>query len=54
MKFHRVIGGGKVNKWVNVGGSLGIVRCVNEPQKSIIVVAYPNRGAGDDQESALF
>ena len=36
--------------WLNFGGDLGIVRWVNEQKNTIIVVAYPDRGAGNNPE----
>ena len=40
--------------WLNFGGDLGIVRWVNEQKNTIIVVAYPDRGEGNDPEPFFF
>ena len=41
MKFYgRVLSNTRKN-WLNFGGDLGIVRWVNEPKTTVIVVAYP-------------
>ena len=34
-----------MKNWINFGGDLGILRWVNEQKNTIIVVAYPDRGA---------
>ena len=48
MKFYgRVLSSARKN-WLNLGGDLGIVRWVNEQKNTVIVVAYPDRGAGND------
>ena len=50
MKFYgRVVSSTRKN-WLNFGGDLGIVRWVNEQKNTVIVVAYPDRGAGNDPE----
>ena len=50
MKFYgRVLSSTRKN-WLNFGGDLGIVRWVNEQKNTVIVVAYPDRGAGNDPE----
>ena len=36
------------------GGDLGIVRWVNEQKNTVIVVAYPDRGEGNDPEPFFF
>ena len=54
MKFYgRVLSNTKKN-WLNFGGDLGIVRWVNEQKNTVIVVAYPDCGAGNDPELFLF
>ena len=40
--------------WLNFGGDLGIVRWVNEQKNTVIVVAYPDRGEGNDPEPFYF
>ena len=40
--------------WLNFGGDLGIVRWVNEKKNTVIVVAYPDRGEGNDPEPFFF
>ena len=40
--------------WLNFGGDLGIVRWVNEQKNTVIVVAYPDRGAGNNPEPFFF
>ena len=52
MKFYgRVLSSTRKN-WLNFGGDLGIVRWVNEQKNTVIVVAYPDRRAGNDPEPA--
>ena len=54
MKFYgRVLSSTRKN-WLNCGGDLGIVRWVNEQKNTVIVVAYPDRGAGNDPETFFF
>ena len=54
MKFYgRVLSSTRKN-WLNFGGDLGIVRCVNEQKNTVIVVAYPDRGEGNDPELFFF
>ena len=54
MKFYgRVLSSTRKN-WLNFGGDLGIVRWVNEQKNTVIVVAYPDRGAGNDPELFFF
>ena len=49
MKFYGVLVlGSTMKNWLNFGGDLGILRWVNEQKNTIIVVAYPDRGAGND------
>ena len=50
MKFYEGVPGGKMNKWLNFGGDLGLLRWVNE-QNTIIVVSYPDQGAGNDPQA---
>ena len=53
MKFYgRVLSSTRKN-WLTFGGDLGIVRWVNE-RKNTIVVAYPDRGEGNDPELLFF
>ena len=50
MKFYgRVLSSTRKN-WLNFGGDSGIVRSVNEQKNTVIVVAYPDRGDGNDPE----
>ena len=50
MKFYgRVLSSTRKN-WLNFGGDLGIVRWVNEQKNTVIVVAYPDCGAGNYPE----
>ena len=54
MKFYgRVLSSTRKN-WLNFGGDLGILRWVNEQKNTVIVVAYPDRGAGNDPEPFFF
>ena len=54
MKFYgRVLSSTRKN-WLNFGGDLGIVRWVNEQKYTVIVVAYPDRGEGNDPEPFFF
>ena len=39
-----------MKNWLNFGGDLGILRWVNGKKYIIIVVAYPDRGAGNDSK----
>ena len=48
MKFYGGVLGSTMKNWLNFGGDLGILRWVNEQKNTIIVVAYPDRGAGND------
>ena len=48
MKFYGGVMGSTMKNWLNFGGDLGILRWVNEQKNTIIVVAYPDRGAGND------
>ena len=52
MKFYGEVLSRK--NWSNFGGDLGIVRWVNEQKISIIVVAYPDHGTGNDLEPFFF
>ena len=51
--YGRVLSSTRKN-WLNFGGDLGIVRWVNEQKNTFIVVAYPDRGAGNDPELFFF
>ena len=54
MKFYgRVLSSTRKN-WLNFDGDLGIVRWVNEQTNTAIVVAYPDRGEGNDPELFFF
>ena len=54
MKFYgRVLSSTRKN-WLNFGGDLGTVRWVIEQKNTIIAVAYPDRGAGNDPEPFFF
>ena len=48
MKFYGGVLGSTMTNWLNFGGNLGILRWVNEQKQPIIVVAHPDRGAGND------
>ena len=50
MKFYGGVQSSTRKNWLNFGGDLGIVRWVNEQKNAIIVVAYPDRGVGNDPE----
>ena len=39
-----------MKNWLNFGGDLGILRWVNGQKTIIIVVAYPDCGAGNDSK----
>ena len=51
--YGRILSSTRKN-WLNFGGDLGIVRWVNEQKNSLIVVAYPDRGEGNDPEPLFF
>ena len=50
MKFYGGVRGSKMNKWLNFGGDLSLLRWVIE-QKYIVVAACRDRGAGNDPEA---
>ena len=50
MKFYGRVQSSTRKNWLNFGRDLGIVRWVNEPKNTLIVVAYPDCGAGNDPE----
>ena len=50
MKFYGWVLSSTGKNWLNFGGDLGIVRWVNEQKNTVIVVAYPDRGEGNDPE----
>ena len=54
MKFYGGVPSSTRKNWLNFGGDLGIVRWVNEQKTTIIVVAYPDRGAGNDPEPFFY
>ena len=54
MKFYGGVLSSTRKNWLNFGGDLGTVRWANEQKNTIIVVAYPDRGAGDDPEPFFF
>ena len=54
MKFYGRVLSSISKNWLNFGGDLGIVRWVNEQKNTVIVVAYPDRGAGNDPEPFFF
>ena len=55
MKFYGGVQSSTRKNWLHFGGDLGIVRWVNEQNKNtIIVVAYPDRGAGNNPEPFFF
>ena len=50
MKFYGVVLSSIIKNWLNFGGDLGILRWVNGQKNIIIVVAYPDQGAGNDSK----
>ena len=54
MKFYGGVLGSTMKNWLNFGGDLGILRRVNEQKNTITVVAYPDRGAGNDPKHFFF
>ena len=54
MKFYGGVLGSTMKNWLNFGGDLGILRWVNELKSTIIVVAYPDRGAGNAPKRFFF
>ena len=54
MKFYGGVLGSAMTNWLKFGGDLGILRWVNEQKNTIIVVAYPDRGAGNDPKLFFF
>ena len=54
MNFYGGVLGSTMKNWLNFGGDLGILRWVNEQKNTIIVVAYPDRGAGNDPKVVVF
>ena len=54
MKFYgRVLSSTRKN-WLNFSGDLGIARWVNEQKITVIVVAYLDRGTGNDPEPLFY
>ena len=54
MNFYGGVQSSTRKNWLNFGGDLGIVRWVNEQKNTIIVVPYPDSGAGNDPEHIFF
>ena len=54
MKFYGGILGSTMKNWLYFGGDLDILRWVNEQNNAIIVVAYPDCGAGNDPKLFFF
>ena len=54
MKFYGRVLSSTSKNWLNFGGDLGNVRWVNEHKNTVIVVAYPDRGEGNDPEPFFF
>ena len=54
MKFYGRVLSSTSKNWLNFGGDLGIVRWVNEQKNTVMVVAYPDRGEGNDPEPFFF
>ena len=54
MTFYGGVLGSKMKNWLNFGGNLGILKWVNEQKNTKIVVAYPDRGAGNDPKLVFF
>ena len=52
MKIYGGVLGSTMKNGLNFGGDLGILKWVNEQKKNtILVVAYPDCGAGNDPKS---
>ena len=49
MKFYGVVRVGTIKNCLNVGGSLGLIN--KGAKNAIIVVAWPDHGAGNDPEA---
>ena len=54
MKFYGEVLGSTMKNWLNFGGDLGILRWVNEQKSTIIVLGYPDHGAGNDSKLFFF
>ena len=54
VKFYGWVLSSTSKNWINFGGDLGIVRWVNEQKNTVIVVAYPDRGEGNEPEPFFF
>ena len=54
IKFYGRLLSSTRKNWLNFGGDLGIVRWVNKQKYTVIVVAYPDRGEGNDPELFFF
>ena len=54
MKFYGRVLSSTRKKWLNFGGDLGIARWVNEQKNTVIVVAYPDSGEGNDPEPFFY
>ena len=54
MKFYGRVLSSTSKNWLNFGGDLGTARWVNEQKNTVIVVAYPDRGEGNDPEPFFF
>ena len=51
MTFYDGVQSSKRKNWLNFGGDLGLLRCVNEQNNSIIVAACLKWGPGNDPEA---
>ena len=54
MQFYGRVLSSTSKNWLNFGGDLGIVWWVNEQKNTVIAVAYPDRGEGNDPEPFFF
>ena len=54
MKFYGGVLDSTMKNWLNFRGDLSILRWVNEQNNTIIVVAYPDRGASNDPKHFFF
>ena len=54
MTFYGGVQSSTRKNWLKFGGDLGSVRWVNEQTNTVIVVAYPDSGAGNDPEPRTF
>ena len=48
MTFYGGVLGNTMKNWLNFGGDLGYSKMSKWAKNTVIVVAYPDRGAGND------